>query len=149
MWRKRERDEGEKEGLLKKFNNEFDEFNQRFTGLMKEYADAGKKVAAWGAGAKGVTIFSFSGMTPETIAYVVDKDDFKWNKYLPGSKLKVVAPDTVKEQPVDAVIITGVMFYKEITRQLVNDFGFSGDVILLSPMPRVLTKEELDAVLKS
>ncbi|BDQ32903.1 class I SAM-dependent methyltransferase [Pseudodesulfovibrio portus] len=141
--------EGEKEGLLKRFNNEFEEFNDRFTSLMKEYSDAGKKVAAWGAGAKGVTIFSFSGMTPETIAYVVDKDDFKWNKYLPGSKLKVVSPDTVKEQPVDAVIITGVMFYKEITRQLVNDYGFSGDVILLSPMPRVLTREELDAVLKS
>lgn len=141
--------EGEKDGLLKGFNNEFEEFNSRFTGLMEEYRNAGKKVAAWGAGAKGVTIFSFSGMTPETISYVVDKDDFKWNKYLPGSKLQVVAPETVKEQPVDAMIITGVMFYKEITRQLVNEFGFKGDVILLSPMPRVLTQEELDAVLAS
>ncbi len=141
--------EGEKDGLTKRFNNEFEEFNTRFNTLMQEYKDADKSVAAWGAGAKGVTIFSFSGMTPETIAYVVDKDEFKWNKYLPGSKLQVVSPETVKEQPVDAMIITGVMFYKEITRQLVNDYGFTGDVILLSPMPRVLTKEELDAILAS
>lgn len=141
--------EGEKNGLHKRFNAEFQEFSERFTKLMDGYKAAGKKVAAWGAGAKGVTIFSFTGMTPETISYVVDKDEFKWNKYLPGSKLKVVPPETVAEQPVDAMIITGVMFYKEITRQLVNDFGFKGDVILLSPMPRVLTKEELKAVLES
>ncbi|MFH1912654.1 MAG: class I SAM-dependent methyltransferase [Pseudomonadota bacterium] len=141
--------EGEKDGLLKRFNAEFDEFNNRFTSLMAEYAKAGKKVAAWGAGAKGVTIFSFSGMSPETIAYVVDKDEFKWNKFLPGSRLQVVPPETVSKQPVDAMIITGVMFYKEITRQLVNDFGFKGDVILLSPMPRVLTRQELAAVLAS
>lgn len=139
--------EGEENGLLKRFNAEFAEFNERFTSLMQGYRDAGKKVAAWGAGAKGVTIFSFTGMDSSTIAYVVDKDEFKWNKYLPGSKLKVMPPETVAEQPVDAVIITGVMFYKEITRQLVNEFGFQGDIILISPMPRVLSREELDAVL--
>jgi SAM-dependent methyltransferase len=135
--------EGEKNGLLNRFNNEFEEFNSKFTALMTGYREAGKKVAAWGAGAKGVTIFSFSGMDSKTISYVVDKDEFKWGKFLPGSRLKVVPPSMVSEQPVDAMIITGVMFYKEITRQLVNEYGFKGDVILLSPMPRVLTQDEL------
>lgn len=141
--------EGEKDGLTKQFNGEFEKFNNEFTSLMAEYRETGKKVAAWGAGAKGVTIFSFSGMDSDTISYVVDKDEFKWNKFLPGSRLPVVSPGTVSEQPVDAMIITGVMFYKEITRQLVNELGFKGDVILLSPMPRVLTQKELQAVLNS
>jgi len=141
--------EGQKDGLLKDFKHEFEAFNKEFGRLMDSYRAAGKKVAAWGAGAKGVTIFSFSGMDSGSIAYVVDKDNFKWNKFLPGSRLPVVAPDTVREKPVDAMIITGVMFYKEITRQLVRDYGFSGDIILLSPMPHVLPQEELKRLLAS
>lgn len=141
--------EGQKDGLLKGFKHEFEAFNKEFGRLMDSYRAAGKKVAAWGAGAKGVTIFSFSGMDSGSIAYVVDKDNFKWNKFLPGSRLPVVAPDTVREKPVDAMIITGVMFYKEITRQLVRDYGFSGDIILLSPMPHVLPQEELKRLLAS
>lgn len=140
--------EGCKDGLLKAFNNEFTEFRATFSGLMETYRKAGKRVAAWGAGAKGVTIFAFSGMDKSSIQYVVDKDPFKCGMFLPGSLLPVVSPDTVKQQPVDAMIITGVMFYKEITRQLVRELGFKGDIILMSPRPRVLTDAELQAVLQ-
>ncbi len=140
--------QGRKDGLLEDFKEEFSEFRSVFSGLMQNYRAQGKRVAAWGAGAKGVTIFAFSGMDKSTIQYVVDKDPFKVGKYLPGSLLPVVAPETVKSDPVDAMIITGVMFSKEITKQLVNELGFKGDVILMSPRPRVLSAEEKAALLK-
>lgn len=139
--------EGCKDGLLREFQSEFDEFSEKFSSLINEYHHAGKSIGAWGAGAKGVTIFSFTGMDPGMIKYVVDKDQNRWNQYMPGSMLKVVSPDTLKRNPVDAVIITAAMFYKEITKELVRDYGYTGDIILLSPMPHVMSREMKDKIL--
>jgi len=139
--------EGGEDGLTEAFTSEFSEFKSRLSAILEPYRAAGKRVAAWGAGAKGVTLFSFARVDASTIPYVVDKDPHKWGRYLPGSLLRVVPPERVGQDPVDAMIITGVMFSREITRELVRDHGFTGDIILLSPTPRVLGPEETQALL--
>ncbi|MBN2713512.1 MAG: methyltransferase domain-containing protein [Planctomycetes bacterium] len=139
--------EGEVNGIEKTFCRDFERFNQEFTSLMKQMNDAGKSVAAWGAGAKGVTIFSFTGMNKDTIKYVIDKDPHKAGKYLPGSLLPVMQPDMLQKEPVDALIITAAMFYKEIVRDLVKNKNYTGDVILLSPTVRVLSQDEIKAII--
>lgn len=139
--------EGSKDGLLNMFKNEFTEFKKTFLALINGYRERGKSIAAWGAGAKGVTVFSFTGMDSNIIKYVIDKDQNRWGHYMSGSLLKIVAPEFLTKNPVDIVIITASMFYKEITRDLIKKYNFKGDIVLLSPMPHVIKKEEVESIL--
>jgi len=51
----------------------------------------GKRVAAYGAAAKGNTLLNFAGIRPDLLPYVVDKNPAKQGKYLPGSRIPIVA----------------------------------------------------------
>ena len=138
--------EGEKNGLEKSFKNEFDNFNSTFSALLNKYISENKVVASWGAGAKGVTIFAFSGMSPDKIKYVIDKDPNKWHKYLPGSLIEVISPEILDSRHPDAIIITAAMFYREIIKELISKYKYNGDLILLQPIPRVLSKQEINEI---
>ena len=50
----------------------------------------GKKVAAYGAAAKGNTILNFAGVRSDLIKFVVDLNPAKKNKYMPGSRIPIV-----------------------------------------------------------
>jgi len=139
--------QGAKDGLLNMFKDEFAEFKEKFSALIEDFRSKNKTIAAWGAGAKGVTIFSFTGMDSQSIKYVVDKDKNRWEKYMSGSLLKVVSPDTLEKDPVDAVIITASMFYKEIVRDLINNHKFKGEIVVLSPVPHSLGRGDIKKIL--
>ena len=51
----------------------------------------GKKVAAYGAAAKGNTLLNFCGVKGDLIDFVVDAAQSKQGRYLPGSHIPVVA----------------------------------------------------------
>jgi 2-polyprenyl-3-methyl-5-hydroxy-6-metoxy-1,4-benzoquinol methylase len=139
--------EGATGAFMRSFTEDFTRFNDVFHELVGAYRARGKALAGWGAGAKGVTIFAFSNVSTETIQYVIDRDQNRWGLYMPGTLLPVVAPDTLRERPVDGVIITAAMFYKEIVRDLVREFAFAGDMIVLSPLPHALSRPEIDDIL--
>lgn len=140
--------EAKKEGLLSEFKQEFNDFKKDFLEMMQRYESQKKTVVAWGAGAKGASLLSFSGMDSKRILYVIDKDPHKNGLYLPGSLLKIVSPETLngKKQP-SAIIITAAMFYKEITKELLNKYKYKGDIVLLTPKPHVLAKGEIQEIL--
>ena len=56
----------------------------------------GKKVAAYGAAAKGNTLLNYCGIKNDMIEYVVDANPHKQNKWLPGSHIPVVNEDHLK-----------------------------------------------------
>ena len=66
---------------------------------------AGKKVAAYGAAAKGNTLLNFSGVKPDLLPYVCDAALAKQGKYLPGSHVPIVPPSVLAEDRPDYVII--------------------------------------------
>jgi 2-polyprenyl-3-methyl-5-hydroxy-6-metoxy-1,4-benzoquinol methylase len=49
----------------------------------------GRKVAAYGAAAKGNTLLNFSGVRSDLISYVVDENPAKQNMFMPGSRIKI------------------------------------------------------------
>ena len=135
--------EGKKDGLLDGFCQGYQTFREKFDSIIAKYRQMDKSIAAWGAGAKGITIFSFSGVDSKTIQYVIDKDTNRWGRFMPGSLLPITPPNALAEKPVDAIIITAAMFYKEIIRELIDQFHFKGDIILLTPTPHVVSQDEI------
>ncbi len=86
---------------------------------------AGKKVAAYGAAAKGNTLLNYCGIKNDLISFVVDANPHKQNKFLPASHIPVVNEAHLKEAQPDYVIILPWNLKDEITAQLayINDWG--------------------------
>ena len=85
---------------------------------MIEQKKQGKKVAAYGAAAKGNTLLNYCGIKNDLIAFVVDANPHKRDKYLPASHIPVVNEDVLKSEKPDYVIILPWNLTTEITAQL-------------------------------
>jgi len=85
----------------------------------------GKKVAAYGAAAKGNTLLNYCGVKSDLIDFVVDANPHKQNKYLPASHIPVFNETFLKESKPDYIIILPWNLKDEIISQLdyVRDWG--------------------------
>ena len=54
---------------------------------------AGRRVAAYGAAAKGNTLLNFAGVKPDLLPFVCDAAPSKQGRFLPGSRIPVRSPD--------------------------------------------------------
>ena len=75
----------------------------------------GKTVAGFGAAAKGNTMLNYCGVRPDLLPYVVDDTPYKQGKYMPGSRIPVVAE--FQDHP-DYVLILPWNFKSEIMEKL-------------------------------
>ena len=66
----------------------------------------GRKVVAYGAAAKGNTLLNFAGVRSDLIEFVVDRNPAKQGKFLPGSRIPIVAEECLETtKPTDIVIL--------------------------------------------
>jgi hypothetical protein len=77
-----------------------------------------KKIAAYGAAAKGLTFLNFCGIDGSTIDYIVDLNPKKQNKYMPGSNIPVVSSDFFLQNQPDVLLVLAWNLADEIKAQL-------------------------------
>jgi hypothetical protein len=80
----------------------------------------GKTVAAYGAAAKGNTLLNFCALTPADIPQVADRNPHKQSKFLPGTHIPVVSPETLLQSKPDYVLILPWNLQEEIRHQHVR-----------------------------
>ena len=97
--------------------------------------EAGKKVAAYGAAAKGNTLLNYCGIKNDLIDYVVDANPHKQGKFLPASHIPVVAEEHLRQHKPDFVIILPWNLRDEITSQLAYIRDWGGKFIV--PIPKL------------
>ena len=97
----------------------------------------GKTVAAYGAAAKGNTLLNFCALTPADIPQVADRNPHKQSKFLPGTHIPVVSPETLLQSKPDYVLILPWNLQQEIRQQLreINQWG--GRFVTPVPLVRV------------
>ncbi len=103
-----------------------------------EQKRAGKKVAAYGAAAKGNTMINFCGIKNDLIRFVADANPHKQGKYLPASHIPVVNEDYLKDQKPDYVIILPWNLMEEITHQLSYIKEWGGQFIIAIPQLQLI-----------
>ncbi len=79
---------------------------------------SGKKIAAYGAAAKGNTILNYSGIRSDLITFIVDRNPLKQGKYMPGSRIPIVNEKNLRELKPNIVIILPWNLAEEIENQL-------------------------------
>jgi SAM-dependent methyltransferase len=86
---------------------------------------AGRRVAAYGAAAKGNTLLNFAGVRPDLLPYVVDASPHKQGRFLPGSRIPVLAPEYLMMDKPDRILILPWNLRDEIAEQLAaaRDWG--------------------------
>lgn len=78
----------------------------------------GRKVAAYGAAAKGNTLLNFAGVRADLLPYVVDRNPAKQGKFLPGSRIPVVDEAHLRADRPDVVLILPWNLREEVVAQL-------------------------------
>jgi 2-polyprenyl-3-methyl-5-hydroxy-6-metoxy-1,4-benzoquinol methylase len=94
---------------------------------------AGKRVAAYGAAAKGNTLLNFAGVTPDLLPFVCDAAPSKQNKFLPGSHIPVLPPSEIGVQRPDYVIILPWNLADEVQSQLAPIREWGGRFVIAVP----------------
>ena len=84
-----------------------------------------KRVGAYGAAAKGNTLLNYAGVRPDLLPWVVDRNPAKQGKYLPGSRIPIVAEDRIREEQPDYVLVLPWNLQEELREQLgyIRDWG--------------------------
>jgi hypothetical protein len=100
-----------------------------------EIKNEGKRVAAYGAAAKGNTLLNYCGIKTDFIDFVADANPNKQGHFLPGTRIKIVSPDEIKLAKPDYLLILPWNLADEIMEQsaFIRDWG--GQFIL--PIPSV------------
>jgi SAM-dependent methyltransferase len=90
-------------------------------GLKRE----GRRIAGYGAPAKGNTLLNFCGIGTDFLAYTCDLNPHKQGHLLPGSHVPIHAPDVLREDRPDVVLILPWNLRDEIVEQLafVREWG--------------------------
>jgi SAM-dependent methyltransferase len=135
---------GEREaGLLsaatyRRFASQVTETKRALLTLLIDLKRAGKKIAAYGAPAKGNTLLNYCGIRTDFIDFAVDISPHKQGKFLPGTRIPIYAPDRLLAERPDFVVILPWNIRDEVIAKNAQIATWGGRFIVPIPTPEVL-----------
>jgi hypothetical protein len=118
----------------------YDDFRRRvernrdeFRALLAGLRAAGKRIAAYGAAAKGATLLNYFAIGPDTLNWIADRNALKAGLYSPGTHIPVVSTERIASDPPDYLVILAWNFADEIMAEQ-RDFERAGGKFIL-PIP--------------
>jgi hypothetical protein len=115
------------------FQTRADQIKNAFLAFLIEAKNTGKKVAAYGAAAKGNTLLNYAGVRTDLLPWVVDRNPSKQGKYLPGSRIPIVDETRLREERPDYVVILPWNLRDEVMAQLDYIREWGGQFVMAIP----------------
>ena len=119
------------------FQSSADQVRDDFLSFLVECKRDGKKVAAYGAAAKGNTLLNYAGVQSDLLPYVVDKNPAKQGKFMPGSHVPIVCEERLKDEKPDYVVILPWNLHSEVISQLQYIRGWNCQFVMAIPHLRI------------
>lgn len=85
--------------------------------FLVEQKREGKKVAGYGAAAKGNTLLNYAGVKPDLLPFVCDAATAKQGMYMPGSHIPISPPSALAEYQPDYVVVLPWNIVDEVKQQ--------------------------------
>lgn len=98
------------------------------------YHGAGKKVMAYGASAKGISLLNYMGVG-HLVHSIVDETPYKIGKFAPGSALPIVGFDAFEREKPDLILLLAWNFAEEMMKKTAH---FGAKYIIPIPTPEVV-----------
>ena len=96
---------------------------------------SGKKIAAYGASAKGSTLLNFLDLPHGVIEFTVDRSEIKQGHYMPGTGIRISAPEALHDEKPDYALLLTWNFAEEIIAQQKKYLQEGGCFII--PVPNI------------
>ena len=135
----RERDRGlERLDTYLDFDRRVRRVKRGLLDFLIELKNEGRTVVGYGAAAKGNTLLNFCGVGTDFLDYVADKSPHKQGRFLPGSRIPIVAPEEIFATRPDYVLVLPWNLEREIAGDLAGVAEWGGKLFVAVPEVRVL-----------
>lgn len=123
-------------GAYQRFQARADGIKDDLLAFLIAQKRAGKRVAAYGAAAKGNTLLNYAGIRPDLLPYVCDAAPSKQGKFMPGSHIPIVPPTALRERRPDVVLVLPWNIADEVRAQHAYIKEWGGQFVTAVPTLR-------------
>jgi SAM-dependent methyltransferase len=118
------------------FNEKVNRIKRELLTFLIAAKEENKRIAAYGAPAKGNTLLNFCGVRTDFIDYTVDVSPRKQGRLLPGTRIPVHAPNRIMESKPDYLLVLPWNIKDEIMRTMSGIREWGGKFVI--PLPKLM-----------
>jgi 2-polyprenyl-3-methyl-5-hydroxy-6-metoxy-1,4-benzoquinol methylase len=118
------------------FADKVNDTKRKLLAFLIEAKRGGKSAAAYGAAAKGNTLLNYCGIRTDFIDYVVDRSPHKQGRFLPGTRIPIRHPDSIRLTKPDYLLILPWNLKDEVIQQMAFIREWGGRFLV--PIPEVM-----------
>ncbi len=93
----------------------------------------GRRVVGYGAPGKGNTLLNYCGIRTDLVDYTVDRNPYKQGTFTPGTRIPILAPETIAATRPDVILILPWNLAREISSQLAFTADWGAKLVV--PIP--------------
>lgn len=120
------------------FADDVNEIKADLRDLLVRLTSEGKRIAGYGAAAKGAILLNFCGLDDSLIDYVVDRNHHKHGWEMPGVSIPIHPTEHLRDATPDYLLLLAWNFKDEIVQQQSWFADQGGRFIVPIPTPQVL-----------
>lgn len=126
------------DNYYQRFQNRVSNLIDTLSQLLLQLSHDGKKIAAYGASAKGSTLLNSLGEAAKKVEYIVDRSIYKHGKLSPGIHLPIYPAARLQSHPPDFLLLLTWNFAEEILQQQKSYSKNGGKFIIPVPEVKIL-----------
>ena len=124
--------------FYRRFGEKVERLRGELVTMLSDLKAKGKRIAVYGASAKGSTLMNYFGLGSPTLDFVVDRSTIKQGYYTPGTHLPIYSPAMLLEEKPDYVLLLTWNFADEILQQQAEYRKQGGRFIIPIPELKVV-----------